>query len=233
MLAAAILAGVVYHFTSITEGQRGTTTIGGKIWADGAMYRLELDPLPGRSHPYDTAISRDANRTSTWINRDTQIYENRRPSPKSRTSLLFHLPGAVTSTAGRPRIRLSSLGRDAVAGRSARRHRLEIDYKLRGELEGAVVRGNVMTEVLIWTDDELAALPFERPVQTGFPKIDAEIAKTCAALRGMTLRSEITVTRVLEGGPPVTETMSTTIDDLTVTDIDPSMFELPPEAAPR
>lgn len=228
MLAAAILAGVIYHFTSVTEAQHGTTTVAGKIWADGAMYRLELDRLPAGHHQYDVAISRDGNDTTTWINREKQIYENRRPSPKSRSSLLFHLPGAVSSEAGRPRIRSTTLGRETVAGRNATKHRLEVDYKLRGEFDDAVIRGSVMTEVLVWTDEELPALPFERAVQTGFPKIDAAIAKAYAAFRGMTLRSEMTVTRVIEGGPPVTEKTSTTIDELAVAEIDPALFEIPP-----
>ena len=230
MLAALVLAGIIYHFSSQTEAQYGKVNVGGRVWADGERYRLELDHRPGQPHQYDVAISNDGDRTVTWINREKNTYETRAKSAKSRSSLLFHLAGVRDNTAGKPRIERSIVGRDNVAGRSAIQHKVTIDYDLRGKIDDSTVKGHVWAEVLLWKDDALPRLPFERPVQTGFPQIDAKIVKVYAELPGMTLRSEMTVTRVIQGGPPVTEKTATVVDEVSVADVDPKLFELPATA---
>ena len=227
MLATVVLAGIIYHFSSETEAQYGKVNVGGRVWADGAQYRLELDHRPGQPHQYDVAISNDGDRTVTWINREKNTYETRTKSAKARSSLLFHLAGVTDNTASKPRIARTPLGRDTVAGRPATRHRITIDYDVRGKFDNTTVKGHVWADVVLWKDEALPRLAFERPVQTGFPHIDAKIVKVYAEMEGMTLRSEMTVTRVIQGGPPVTEKTATVVDEVSEGEIDPKMFEVP------
>ena len=44
---------------------------------------------------------------------------------------------------------------------------------------------------------------------------------------GDSLRSEMTVTRVIAGGPPLTEKTATVVDEVSVADVDPKLFEPP------
>jgi hypothetical protein len=227
MLASLLLAGIIYHFSSETVAQSGKVSVAGRIWTDGEAYRLELDPRPGRPHQFDVAVSVDGDRTVTWINREKGSYDVRKRTGKARSSLLFHLVGVRSSEALEPRITYEVEGKETVAGRAATKHRIRIDYHLKGRVDDeAVVYGNVWTDVTLWTDDALPRLPFERPVLTGFEHVDAKIAKVYEALPGMTVKSEMSVTRVIEGGPPITEKTWTVIDALQVTDVDRSAFDV-------
>ena len=225
MLAAVVLAGIVYHFTSDTATQNGVSSVAGRIWSDGPAYRLELDPRPAQPHQFEVAVSTDGDQTVTWMNRTKGTFHVREKNAKARSSLLFHLPGVQRNEAVEPRITHEKLGKETVAGRAATKHNIRVDYHLRGIVDDAVVRGTVWCDITVWTDNELPRLPFERPVQTGFEQLDKRIAKIYDKLPGMTVKSEMTVTRVLEGGPPVTEKTSTVIDELQVVDVPATMFE--------
>lgn len=155
LLAGSARAGVIYHFTSQTVTKNGSVSVAGRVWADGDSYRLQLDPRQGRPHQYDIAISRDADRTATRFNEEKRTYEKRTRNANSRSSLLFHLPGMKSRVKGKPRIKHERLENDIVVDRSAAKHFVEIDYDLRGDVDGTQVRGYVRTEVTIWTDKEL------------------------------------------------------------------------------
>lgn len=222
-------AGVVYHFSTKFAGRRYEFKQAGRVWIEGASYRLEIDPDPNRSErPYDVAISTDADATAKLLNTGRQTwYERRRPGKTTRSSMLFDLP-VGGGRLGRRRVDHSENGTAIIAGRSAKKHMIEIEYELETTAGGAPIRGTVVARVHVWTAESLPRLSLERPLKTGHHDIDVELARITSKMKGMVLRHELTVTRSLAGGEQMSENVVTVVDEVALADIDPSKFEIPP-----
>lgn len=221
-------AGVIYHFTTKFTGRRYEFKQAGRVWVERDRYRFEIDPDPSKSErPYDVAISTDGDVTAKLLNTTRQTwYERRRAGKTTRSSMLFDLPMAGGKV-GRRMVHHFENGTTTIAGRTARKHVIEIDYEIEATVGGHPVRGSVVALVHLWTCESLPRLPLERPLKTGHRDIDAELASISSKIKGMVLRHELTVTRTLAGGEKVTETVMTIVDDVAVAEIDPAKFEVP------
>jgi hypothetical protein len=228
-LATGADAGVIYHFSTKFVGRRYEFKQSGRVWADGNRYRFEVDgdaKLEGR--PFDVAISTDADKTAKYLNTGKQTwYERRRVGTATRSSMLFDLP-VSGGKLGRRRVNHVENGLETIAGKPARKHIIEIEYEIGAKFsDGRVMEGKVEAKVLIWTAESLPQPPLQRPLKTGYPDIDAELARLSSKMKGMVLRHDLTVTRTV-GGEKATEHVLTIVNDVSVSDIDPSKFEVPP-----
>ncbi|HVR39994.1 MAG TPA: hypothetical protein VMU84_12935 [Thermoanaerobaculia bacterium] len=221
-------AGVVYHFSTKFVGGRFEVKQSGKVWVEGNSYRFEIDPDASKSQrPFDVAISTDADTTAKFLNTNKQTWWDRqRVGTMTRSSMLFDLPMAGGKV-GRRRVQLNENGTETIAGHEAKKHVIDIDYQIEARIDGSPLRGNVKATAIIWTAESLPRLPLQRPLKTGFDEVDRDLAQASAKIKGMVLRHELTVTRTLAGGPPVTETVTTIVDDVDVMNVDPSRFEVP------
>lgn len=227
VIAIPLEAGVIYHFRTSTTGPRGGQTQSGRMWVDGQRYRLELD-RDGKQLAYDAAISNDGDVTAKLLNRQKETWWHRiRVSSATRSSLLFTVPALKVTLEGEPQVTHRVAGTETVAGRRTTKHVVEIRYELRTELEKQPIRATVEAAITAWIADDLPPLPLQRNVQTGYAPVDEKLAAIFGALPGMTLRHELTVVRTYEGGPPVTEIITTVIDELRVADVPAERFAVP------
>lgn len=221
-------AGVVYHFSTKFVGGRFEVKQSGRVWVEGESYRFEIDPDPARQQrSFDVAISTDADATAKYLNTTRQTwYDRQRAGNVTRSSMLFDLPMSGGKL-GRRRVRLDEQGTETIAGQTTRKHVLDIDYQLEATIDGSPLRGNVKATVRIWTAESLPRLPLQRPLKTGYQEIDLELARLTSKIKGMVLRHELTVTRTLAGGPPITENVTTVVDEVNVANVDPAQFTIP------
>lgn len=221
-------AGVVYHFSTKFVGGRFEVKQSGRVWVEGDRYRFEIDPDPARQQrSFDVAISTDADATAKFLNTARQTwYDRQRAGRTTRSSMLFDLPMAGGKL-GRRRVRLNEEGTETIAGQTTKKHVIDVDYQIDKRIDGSPLRANVKALVQIWTAESLPRLPLQRPLKTGYPEIDLELARLTSKIKGMVLRHELTVTRTIIGGPAITENVITIVDDVTVANVDPAQFTIP------
>jgi hypothetical protein len=224
-----LLAGVIYHFTTtFTDSHGGVSRNSARVFAEGTSYRLELDPASGE-RAFDIAISRDGDRTARLISHRKKTYYDRvRVSAKTSSSILFQYPFTGGETVGKPIVLHRTEESPPVAGHPATKHMITIEYRLTADYDtDTPVNALVHATQTIWTADDLPRLPFERALTTGWTAVDRDLKPVTDAISGMTIGSELVVTRSFEGGPPRVETTRTVIDELRIEEIPPSMFDLP------
>jgi len=223
-----LLAGVIYHFSTIFTNAHGVARSSGRLYAEGSSYRLELDPTT-TARDFDVAISRDGDVTAVLLNNARRKYHDRvRVSSKTRSSILFQFPFPGGEPVGRPIVLHREEATEMVAGHPAKKHVITVEYRLRAEDDdGTPINALVHAVQTIWCAEDLPRLPFERELMTGWMVVDRELKPVTSSLTGMTLGSELVVTRTFEGGPPIMETTRTTIDDLRVEPVSASMFAVP------
>jgi len=230
-MLSLFLAGVIYHFTTTFADSHGTSQSSGRVYAEAKSYRFELDPTPGGSRDFDIAISRDGDVTAVLLNSAKRKYHDRvRVTAKTRSSILFQFPFPGGETVGKPVIEHNEAETEIVAGHRAKKHLITVQYRLTAEDEdGTPINATVRATQIIWCAEDLPRLPFERDLTTGWSAVDRDLKPVTSSLTGMTLGSELVVTRTFEGGPPIRETTRTVIDDMRVESVAPAMFAVPKE----
>ena len=228
-MALPAQGGLSYHFTTKFRSNGYESKTSGRVLVSNDSYRLELEPDPKRESDYDVAISRDADRTATLINREKKIaWPRRRVEGRVVSSRLFLMPGGFDSKLeGEASIVESSTVGEVIAGFATTKRTIEMNYRLFASFDGTPFRGTVHAVVKVWSAPALPHLPLQRDVATGLPALDTELAAIGASIRGMTLRHELTVTRTIEGGPPVTESVLTAVDSVTTVATPDATFEIP------
>lgn len=227
-----LLAGVIYHFTTIFTSTHGVAKSSGRVYAEGASYRVELDPAPANSsRDFDVMISRDGDVTAVLLKNAKRKYHDRvRVTAKTRSSILFQFPFPGGETVGAPIVLHREDGIETVAGHPAKKHVITIEYRLRAKDEDDTpINATVHATQTLWCAEDLPRLSFERDMTTGWTAVDVALKPVTSALTGMTLGSELVVTRTFEGGPPISETTRTMIDDMRVEEVPASMFAIPPD----
>jgi hypothetical protein len=223
-LASAGTAAVTYDVVTTTATSRGSERAVGQIWFDGDAYRAEIE----RGGKRTVVISRDADRSAVILDDRARTWSYRsRVDGDVRSSALFRWPVAGAHTVGKPRIRYSRIDGIVIAGQKSVRHTIDATFEVEGASDGIVVRGSFHVTATAWTTTELPELPIQRPLRTGYPAVDSELAKAQQSIHGMVLQHHLEVSRELQGGPVVTEKTTTVIEHLRQTDIEPSIFEVP------
>jgi hypothetical protein len=167
-----------------------------------------IDVLKG-SHPLfrenTSIITRDGGQEIVILDHERRTWHARRAA-----GLGGHLStsrGIGTTTASEPEVQTTRNGRE---------HRLNVRYGLVMAIEGEKLTGDVELEVI----SELApslhqkALPWglQFGAKSGFEAIDRVIARGIP--RDIPVRQVVTATRRIEGGEPLTETMTTILTNV-------------------
>ncbi|HEY4641541.1 MAG TPA: hypothetical protein VII75_09375 [Thermoanaerobaculia bacterium] len=229
MLPLLLVAGIMYHFTTSFIDRHGEVQSSGRVYADGDRYRLDLDPAPGRTREFDVVISNDADRTAFLINTAKKKYQDRvRVSAKTRSSILFQFPFPGGETVGQPAIDVREAGIETIAGHPAKKYVIDVEYRMSAEDdEDTKINATVHATQTLWCAEDLPRLPFERELTTGWTAVDRDLKPVTSAIPGMTLASDLVVTRTFEGGPPIKETTHTSIDEMKIARVAPETFAIP------
>lgn len=221
--------GLSYHFTTKFHSNGYETRSAGRVLVSSDSYRLELEADPSGRREYDVAISNDSDRTATLINlNEHTVWQRRRAEGRVVSSRLFLLPGGFESKLdGEAVIETSKAPGDVIAGFATTKHTIKLTYHLFADFDGTPFHGIVHAVATIWAAPGLPRLPLQREISTGLPTIDSELASLGANIRGMTMRHELVVTRTVEGGPDVTESVVTMVDWVTPAATTHESFAIP------
>ena len=223
---------MVYDFTSTTETPRGTYHSAGTIWFDGDSYRAELSADPSRET--DVVISRDRDATAMQLNAEEKSWTWRHRMNDVRSSKLFLWPMTPSFVAGPVRIEQRLEGKTQLEGFKVVKHRITVTFRVDTPgTKGNAVPGTLKTTTRIWTVESLPRLPVPLRLRTGYPAVDNKLTAHFEKIEGMVVWHEMEVTRIIDGGPPMSEKTTTAVRNIRQLDIDPTRFEVPAEFAFR
>jgi hypothetical protein len=243
LLSAPALAGDVYRF-AVSQNEEATPPADkGQILTvlvDGTKYRVEFPPDRESSRPYSVLISRDGNREIALNLADHTYFE---PKAAEITSPLLHLlpiPGDRSVS----RVTMTVLAQpEDVSGAPAQRHEIKLAYDItlvipppanlpsgfKGSSE--TVRGKVSVDAVYWmAEGETPVLPkLLRPdLHTGFPEVDAKLDPALAALQGIPVKQQITITTSGDQGTePRASTRTVLLENRKKRATKASLFEIP------
>ncbi|HET9212184.1 MAG TPA: hypothetical protein VFR03_17405 [Thermoanaerobaculia bacterium] len=250
LLSAPALAGDAYSFTIDRNGDTAELHAGkfvldpgrarGTVLLDESKYRLELAPDPESAQPLDAVISKDGGAHETALNlKDHTYFEAKTPGVTSPLLLLLPIgdrsASGVTTTA--------SVQPEAVAGAPAQRHEIKLSYDItlvipppanmpsgfKGKAE--TVRGKVSIDAVYWmAEGKAPVLPrILRPeIHTGFPEIDAKLDGALAALQGIPVKQQVTITTTGDQGTEArTSTRTVTLENHKKRETKAMLFEIP------
>lgn len=243
LLSAPALAGDVYRFA---VGQSETDTPPADkgqiltVIVDGTKYRVELPPDPESPRPYSVLISKDGNRE---IALDLPHHTYFEPKAAEITSPLFHLlpiPGDRSVS----RVTMTALAQpEDLSGAPVQRHEIKLSYDItlvipppanlpagvKGQSE--TVHGKVSVDAVYWmADGEAPVLPKSlRPgLHTGFPEIDSKLDHAIAALQGVPVKQQVTITTTGDQGTAArTSVRTVTLENHKKRETKASLFEIP------
>ncbi|HYH10186.1 MAG TPA: hypothetical protein VEK11_24270 [Thermoanaerobaculia bacterium] len=224
LLAAALpaSAGVVYDFTTTFENARLSESVTGRVWAEGEAYRAEMQ-RGGRTH---IVISRDGDRTVTYVDPAKQTWSNRARAFGSdvRSSSLFSFPVSGARLHGTPQIAHRRDAETDEAGLKAVPHTIDVRFNVRSDMD---VKGSYHVTARIWVVESLPPLPMKSELRTGYPVVDGRLVLVTRGIKGMVVRHELEVTRTLDGGPPQTERTVTRVTQLAQQPVEATVFDVP------
>lgn len=216
LLSVPALAGDVYSFTLERQGGGGNDGLPagkfvldpgsarGTVLVDGRKYRLDLAPDPKSTRPYQAVISNDGGEHEIALNpEDRTFFEARVPDI---TSSLFHLL-PIPGNRSVENVKLDAAEApetETVSGVPTRRHEIKLSYDLTLAIppppgmkrRSEVIRGKVDVDAIYWmAAGATPVLPkLLRPeIRTGFPEIDAKLAGAMAALQGVPVKQQVTI----------------------------------------
>jgi len=233
LASAPAFAAEKCSFVSEQRGGLLESTGTGRIFLDGARYRVEFDP---REEPrgFDVLVSKDEGEHEHGIDlghRTWYTLEKRDPKAPS-SSLLVLLP----VWGGKPEVENVVLEQtekpepEVVSERSTRRHEIRLSYDVTIKFPGETVKGKVRVEAVFWiAGDESRALPaLLRPdLHTGFEKIDGRLAEAFAKLRGIPMKQEMTISAEAEQTLPQTTRETVTLSGCKPVEVKAAQFEVP------
>lgn len=225
-IATQVRAGMVYRFTMKNSGDPLVPKTSGRVFIDGDRYREELDPT-GEPRAADVVISRDRDQTALMVNlQNSTWYE--RDERTAVSSQLFSL-GTATRIKGKPSFNSQDEPSDEkILGHATRKHVLRFAYRFISNFPDELsVPGSVDTTVIILIATDLQPSPKRSMIRTGLAELDPELSRIEAAFDGMVLQQTVSVTRILEGGPPVRTLITTNVEAIETENVPASMFEVP------
>jgi hypothetical protein len=252
LLTAPAFAADVYSF--IVDQQGGTafsskdgividdSAIKGTVVLEGRKYRAELAPDPDSPRPYQAVISKDGGEHEIALNLQSHTFYE--PPAATLTSSLLHLFPVGDGTVSNVKLdTVEAPAPETVAGIQARRHEIRLSYDItivlpppggapgvpKGRSE--TVRGKVKVDAIYWlAEGRTPALPrLLRPeISTGFAEIDPRLAAAIAALQGIPVKQQVTITT--EGDQstePQTSVRTAVLQNHKTQESKASLFEIP------
>jgi VWFA-related protein len=157
-------------------------------------------------------LSQD-NKVLTVVDHSKGIYFRR--STKGMSGIITTYQGPYQIGADQFEMNLETLDRDSWLGiYRPVKHHLTFSYRIKMSMEGEEFYGRVEADAELWLDPKYRtpAVPWGHQfgLKTGIEEFDAQIAKKLHGL-GFPFRQMITVTRTIEGGERITETLRTDV----------------------
>jgi len=182
-------------------------TFRGRAVVEGSSARYEVTegghPL---FNPQMTVISKDRGAILVIVDHRQKTYFMRTTDLMSGQLSLWKGPGRTKESKHEVLVARDADGA-TIAGHATTKYTLRAGYNLSMEVEGERLKGRVEAVASFWMmDGTLEAIPYglHFAFKTGFPEIDAQVAKALAG-KGIPLREVINVTRTIADGPAVTE----------------------------
>lgn len=227
-LALPLSAATKFTFECRNQGSV-TYTFRGHAVVEGPSARYDVTegahPL---FNPQMTIVSKDRGAILMVIDHRQKTYFMRTTDLMSGQLSLWKGPGRAKESKHEV-----LLARDdspvTIAGRSTRKYTVRTGYNLTMEVEGERLKGRVDAEGSFWMmDGALEAIPYglHFALKTGFPPIDAEVAKALAG-KGIPLREAIHVTRSIADGPAISETFTLEVSEVKEEPVDAAVFAPP------
>jgi hypothetical protein len=203
-LAASAQAATKYRVTTTREGHQPSTSVA-YVTVSGENVRIDFEHAPGTAKMYDRVVSRDGGATFIGINDDLHTW-----FPQGRLPLVAysHYASYGMKPAAK-KIQFSDGKLTYVTAGMGVRARHTIEYEI-------VPANGVARE--LW--------PGRGVFRTGLEAVDAEIDRS-VMLQEFPQRIIVRVTRQLDGGPALTETVTMNVDEIAATDPAPAFFEHP------
>jgi hypothetical protein len=228
LLALPALGGTSFVFECQNNGTV-PYSFRGKAWVEGPHARYDVTegahPL---FNPKMTIVSRDRGAILMIIDHRQRTYFMRTTDLMTGQLALWKGPG--TSKASKHTVAAARESEEAkIAGRDTTKVTVRTGYNLAMEIEGERLKGRVDSDATFWMmPGSLEALPYglHFALKTGFPPIDAEIAKALAG-KGIPLREVINVSRTIEGGTPMTETFKLDVSEVKEEPLPAAIFNAP------
>ncbi|HEY4592999.1 MAG TPA: hypothetical protein VIJ61_11370 [Thermoanaerobaculia bacterium] len=249
LLSAPALAGDVYSFTIDRSDREMLPTAKlvadpgiakGTVIVDGRKYRVELAPDPESARPYDVLVSNNGGDREIALSLHDHTYFE--PDKPKLTSPLFHLlpiPGDRSVS----RVTMTAAAQpEEMSGAPAQRHEIKLSYDITlvippppnmplGKGKSETVHGQVSIDAVYWlTSGEAPGLPkLLRPhLHTGFPEVDAKLDRALAALQGIPVKQQVTITTTGDQGMESrTTTRTVTLQNHKKRETRASLFEIP------
>ena len=249
LLSAPALAGDVYSFTIDRSDREMLPAAGlvadpgvakGTVIVDGRKYRVELAPDPESARPYDVLVSKDGGDREIALSLHGHTYFEPE-KPKLTSPLFYLLPIAGDRSVSRVTMTAAAQPEE-VSGAPAQRHEIKLSYDITlvippppnmpsGKGKSETVHGNVSIDAIYWlAEGETPVLPrLLRPnLHTGFPEVDAKLDRALAALQGIPVKQQVTITTTGDQGTEArTATRTVTLQNHKKREAKASLFEIP------
>jgi hypothetical protein len=209
-------AGVTCDFTTVVKGN--DYQYSGKMYIDGASSRVDIasgvHPL---FNPHHSIITRDGGKEIVVLDHEHHTFFVRNTSAMG--GHLATARGIGKTSASRPHARVT---------REGERVTVDVSYRLSMEVEGERMQATVdlLAEVDA-SDVEQHALPWglQFAAKTGFPDVDDLIARRLPAR--LPKRQVVSVSRKISDGPMVTESITTTVTNVSESPLAADLFLAP------
>ncbi len=205
LIAAQAHAATAYRVRFVSSSPQ-MQLAGARVTVDGQKLRIDIDRVPDAVRLYDYALSGDGGKTLVAVNDELQTWFPLDHSPLVVQSHSF----AGMSMAPAPKKIQWSVKHGAASSAG------QLSYALEDDLAGTVVRSNVRATAEVWPMEAKPAMkwPAAVPFVTRIAAVDEQIARSPELLAGLPAKIAVTITRQYEGGPPMSETTTMTIDDV-------------------
>jgi hypothetical protein len=222
-------AGTVIEFDCHSESTAPYSFIA-RVSIDGPNARFDtVEGLHPVFNPKITVISRDEGETLIIIDHKLKTYFIRKSHSMSGPLSTWKAPGTVDDS----RVSFDvdrTEETETVAGRPVRKYRAHAEYDLQMKIENEKLSAHVKAEGTFWTIDTMRndALPFglEFAFKSGFESLDHKVERRLPRI-GIPLRQNVTVTRTITGGSPITERFDATATKVSEEKLDFAIFQPP------
>lgn len=227
-----VAAATRYAFTITSEGAYPVEHHGTVLVEEDGRWRIDFDWAQDEVRSYDSIVGGVNGERFALNNEDKSWYQLKSSVPvEGSTSRLFSFAFGTPPRVSRIRVEVFG-GQPPVSiiGLPAFKKTVKFSYQTMASVGREQVRGHVNGQIVIWVTEE--PMNFELPISPAdvtseIESVDAALKPVLAALGGTALRSEVTVTRALDGGQPMTEVIRRTIADMRPATASTGDFEIP------
>jgi thiol-disulfide isomerase/thioredoxin len=230
----AVSAGTTYRFRTVREGSLPSQN-SGRVWVEGDLARREYDA--GNAYPFDenrAEVFRDGDPLVLVLSLKDRTHHRTRLTSKNWVATLA-LPRMPTEGTAVQDVVVSfqrEAGVEAVGGRLCRRTRLVASYALTTRLSGERIGARVAATIDFWMTDLPAGMRLAfgdgaPSMTTGFPDVDLQISEWLRGVEGIAVKTLLTATRTVDGGQPITESLSRALSDFEEVAVAAARFDVP------